>query len=85
MKAETPTLVNDQSAAVKAETKEKSPAVLLFENKDKLVATYRQNVAYTGAYLSTSMAYAYAKGINDAIKLLIKENKNVEKTETKAE
>ena len=39
-----------------------------------MVTEYRQLIKHTGGMLTASMGFAYAKGINDTLKLIAKEN-----------
>lgn len=47
----------------------------LFKRIPYLVSDYRQLIKHTGGMMTASMGYAYQKGLNDALKLLIKEMK----------
>lgn len=47
--------------------------MLLLKNRDSMTADYRNTIKHTGGLLTSSMAYAYSKGINDAMKLIQKE------------
>lgn len=49
---------------------------VLFNKKDKLTADYKNTIRQNGSLLTASMVYAYAKGLNDAIKILTKEIKD---------
>lgn len=46
----------------------------LVKETPKLVGTYKTVNKYTGGLLQASMAFAYERGILDAIKTLTKEN-----------
>lgn len=53
-------------------------AELIFKKSDKMVAEYRALIQHTGGLLTSSMVYAYQKGIQDTIKTILKESqKNV--------
>jgi hypothetical protein len=47
----------------------------LYKEIPILVAEYKIQVKHTGGLLSTSMSFAYAKGLSDAIKQIQKEIK----------
>lgn len=49
--------------------------VLVLKNRAKMVSDYKNTIRHTGGLLTTSMTYAYSKGINDILKLLTKETK----------
>lgn len=54
----------------------------LQQARPQMVAEYKKLVHYTGNLVSTSMAYAYAKGISDATKFIFNKGKeNAETTE----
>lgn len=55
------------------ETKAKMLTLLIIETPS-LVEKYAKLIKYTGSLLSTSMTIAYSKGLNDAAKLINKEN-----------
>lgn len=60
-----------------AEVEKTRLAELMFKEAPYLSAKYRALIQHKGSLLSESMTYAYSKGINDAIKLILKEtNKN---------
>lgn len=44
--------------------------VLILSNSARMAAEYRTLIKSTGGLLTTSMVYAYSKGINDTLKLL---------------
>ena len=48
---------------------------LILENQQGMAADYKQSVRRTGALVSGSMAHAYARGIQDVLKLITKDNK----------
>ena len=50
-------------------------ATLLHKATPDLIAEYRVLIRHTGGFLSSSMSYAYAKGLSDALKLITKEIK----------
>lgn len=50
-------------------------AELIFKKAPFMTAEYRILQKHTGGLVSQSMAYAYNKGLQDAIKLILKENK----------
>ncbi len=47
----------------------------LFKAIPSMAADYKILVRHTGGLLSASMAVAYSKGLNDALKLILKEKK----------
>lgn len=47
----------------------------LFKAIPSMAADYKTLVKHTGGLLSASMAVAYSKGLNDALKLILKEKK----------
>lgn len=47
----------------------------LNEKSPGMISDYRSVIKHTGGLLTSSMGYAYAKGLNDAIKLILKEIK----------
>lgn len=47
--------------------------ILLMSNSARMAAEYKQLVKPTGGLLTNSMVYAYSKGLNDALKLLTKD------------
>ncbi len=57
----------------KPKQEKKSVAEKLFKRMPKMTSDYEQLVRYTGSYLSKSMVVAYNKGLNDALKLIMKE------------
>lgn len=61
------------------ETKPKEGSELvekLFKRIPYMVSDYRQLIKHTGGLTTVSMGHAYQKGLNDALKLLIKEMNN---------
>lgn len=55
-------------------------AELIFKRAPHMTAEYRVLLQHTGGLVSQSMTYAYNKGLQDAIKLILKESKtNVQK------
>lgn len=44
--------------------------IVLLSNSGRLAAEYRTLIAHTGGLLTSSMVFAYTKGLNDALKLL---------------
>jgi hypothetical protein len=62
-----------------AEVERTRLAELLFTRAIHMTNEYRALIRPTGGLLTTSMVYAYNKGIQDSIKLLLKENTNVKK------
>lgn len=49
--------------------------VLLLSNSARMAAEYRNLIKSTGGLLTSSMVYAYSKGLNDALKLLTQDTK----------
>lgn len=49
-------------------------AELLFTKAIHMTAEYRALIKHTGGLLTSSMVYAYNKGLQDSIKLILKEN-----------
>lgn len=55
-------------------------AELIFKRAPHMTAEYCVLLQHTGGLVSQSMTYAYNKGLQDAIKLILKESKtNVQK------
>jgi hypothetical protein len=50
--------------------------VKFLKNRASMASDYKNTIKHTGGLLSQSMTFAYAKGLNDAFKLLTKEEKN---------
>lgn len=50
-------------------------AGLLFSNHDKMVSDYKNLIKHTGSLVTASMVVAYQRALNDAIKLILKNNK----------
>ena len=50
-------------------------AQTLFKAIPSMAADYKILIKHTGGMLSSSMAFAYSKGLNDALKLIMKEKK----------
>lgn len=48
--------------------------------RPQMVADYKRVIQYTGSLVSTSMAYAYAKGISDATNFILTKKDTDEKT-----
>lgn len=48
----------------------------LMKAKGTMVGEYAASIKRTGGLLTTSMTYAYEKGLNDFLKLLAKETSN---------
>lgn len=66
---------NLKKAADEAVKKERARlAKFLFDKSLHMSADYRNTIRHTGGLVTSSMVYAYSKGLNDAIKLLLKEN-----------
>lgn len=56
--------------------KEKQRLVTLILTKAiNMTNDYKSTIKHTGGLLTSSMTYAYSKGINDIVKLLTKEEK----------
>ena len=63
------------------QAKEKQRIVTLIVTKGlNMTQDYKNTIKYTGGLLSTSMGYAYSKGIQDVIKLITKEEKKKNET-----
>lgn len=60
-------------------TAEQKLAQLVLQNANRLTAEYQQLIKHTGAYMSASMVVAHARGVNDVLKLILKEIQNVQK------
>ncbi len=56
------------------ETERVRLAQLLFDAAPFLAAEYKSLIKHTGGLLTNSMVYAYSKGLQDAIKTILKEN-----------
>lgn len=56
-------------------------AELLFNKAPFMTAEYKILINHTGSLLSASMTYAYSKGLQDALKLILKENNTNVKTQ----
>lgn len=63
-----------------AKTEKERLLVLLLKNSAQMTAEYRILIKNTGGLLTNSMVYAYSKGINDAIKLLTRNEESNEKS-----
>jgi nitrate reductase NapAB chaperone NapD len=64
----------------KAISKERERLILkLVSNSAHMAADYKNTIKHTGGLLTASMVYAYSKGLNDALKLLTKEDTNDQK------
>jgi hypothetical protein len=58
-------------------SKEQERLILkLVSNQAKMAADYKNTIKRTGGLLTTSMTFAYAKGLQDALKLLTKDTTN---------
>lgn len=58
------------------ETKEKERILtLILKNSNPMVSDYKNTIKRVGGLLTSSMVFAYAKGIQDTLKLLTKEEK----------
>ncbi len=55
---------------------------LLFDKSLYMTAEYKTLIKHTGGLVSSSMGYAYSKGLNDALKLLLKEGNNEESVQS---
>lgn len=51
----------------------------LYKERIPSVSDYKSTIKHTGGLLTESMGYAYAKGYENAIKVLTKEDDNVTK------
>lgn len=60
---------------ITAEQERTRLAKLLFDRIPYMASDYESLMKYTGGFLSKSMAVAYQKGLNDALKLLLKGEK----------
>ncbi len=49
--------------------------MLIITNGMRMTEDYKNTIKRTGGLLTSSMTYAYSKGIQDVIKLLTKESK----------
>ncbi len=49
-------------------------ATKLFKEMDFMSQQYKALIQHTGGLVTSSMVYAYSKGIQDVIKLILKEN-----------
>lgn len=67
------TASNEVSEAVNKE-KERI-MILLMANSARMAAEYKTVIKHTDGLLTQSMVYAYSKGLNDALKLITKDNK----------
>lgn len=59
-----------------AEKEKQRLLILLHKEAPAMVADYKSMIRHTGGLLTTSMTYAYSKGLNDALKLLTKDTTN---------
>jgi len=50
-------------------------AGLLFANHEKMVSDYKNLIKHTGSLVTASMVVAYQRALSDAIKLILKNNK----------
>lgn len=58
------------------ETKEKERILsLIYKNLNPMTTDYKNTIKHTGGLLTSSMTFAYARGIKDVLKLLTKEEK----------
>lgn len=58
------------------ETKEKERILtLILKSSNPMVSDYKNTIKHVGGLLTNSMVFAYAKGIQDTLKLLTKEEK----------
>jgi ribonucleotide monophosphatase NagD (HAD superfamily) len=48
--------------------------VLLLSNAARMSSDYKNTIKHTGGLLTSSMVFAYSKALNDAIKLITKDN-----------
>lgn len=51
-------------------------ADLLYKQSPMLTAEYKVLIGYTGGLVSSSMAFAYSRALNDVIKLILKQNRS---------
>jgi hypothetical protein len=51
---------------------------ILLKNVEYMTLDYKNTIKHTGGLLTQSMTFAYNKALNDAFKLLTKEDKNEE-------
>ena len=51
----------------------------LFKALPGMTSDYKMLIKHTGGMLSASMAFAYSKGLNDALKLILKGDNNEQK------
>lgn len=58
---------------------------LLFEKSSRMISDYSSLIRHTQSMVNTSMIHAYSKGLNDAIKFLIKENNKLKDQNEKSE
>lgn len=56
-------------------------AAKLYNDAQFMTQQYKALIQHTGGLVTSSMVYAYSKGIQDAIKLILKENDKNGKTE----
>lgn len=66
----------DKEAKDPAQVEKERLLVLLLKNAVSMTSSYKQSIAHTGGLLTSSMTYAYSKGIQDTIKLLTKKDEN---------
>lgn len=48
----------------------------LFRKTPYLAAEFKLTIQHTGGLVQRSMVHDYTKGLNDAVKLILKENRN---------
>lgn len=78
VKLDTPTDTKAPTDPIAEATKKEKERILtlLLSKAAPMASDYRQLIKHTGGLIETSMTYAYSKGIQDVIKLLIKEGTN---------
>lgn len=65
-----------EAEIAEAALKEKQRIVtLIITRMQQMTSDYNSVIKHTGGLLTSSMTYAYSKGINDIIKLITKEEK----------
>lgn len=67
---------NDKAKEIAAEIKKERTRLwrMILESRDSMTAEYKALIRHTGGLVTNSMTYAYSKGINDVMKLILKEN-----------
>ncbi len=69
MKTEAPNLSDNE---IRKQEKQRLLALVITKSHN-MTMDYKNTIKHTGGLLTTSMGYAYSKGIQDIIKLLSKE------------